>query len=426
MKSSNGTSANQAPRKRFNVARLLLRGVSLLLGAVFITALIPFLSAGKTVDIDLQVPAVNEPFATDYLSVSSLDHMGARYDEPELVPEDVMLEYLSDVGEPEPDVEPDLLLENNTFVITEINNEQGIPEELLALSEFELDNTVVYVSANEANIRSEPSGSAEVIGKVHYSDRIQRVGIGSSWSRIQSDEVSEGYILSSLITTTFIATPTPTPTPSPTPTPKPKITERSASGTYYAKGTVNVRSGPGTSYTLLKSLSAGDPVEVVAKTSNGWFKSIKGTYVLASLVTSTKPGSGGTSTGGTPAVTPVSPSGTDLATYAKSLIGVPYVFAGMSLSGMDCSGYVGYVYANYYHITLNRSSYDIAKQGTPVSESEIKVGDVICYDYDGNGVVDHVALYIGGGMIVHASSRNGKVVLAYFSMRSVTTIRRFV
>lgn len=114
MKSSNGLSRNQVFKKRLNMTRLVFRVGSLLLGAVFITALIPFLSAGKSVDIDLQVPAVQEPYATDYMSVSSVDYMGARYDEPELVPEEVMLEFMSEEGEPAPDFEPNVLLENNT------------------------------------------------------------------------------------------------------------------------------------------------------------------------------------------------------------------------------------------------------------------------------------------------------------------------
>lgn len=424
MKSSRYSEIAKTRKNRLNIGRWFLRVGSILMGATIMAAVIPLFSAGKAADVFLQIPAGQEAFPTDYLSVMPENYQGPRYYEPELVPEDVMLEMDEIPIDDEIDTGMDLLLEKNTFAIEEQFDEEGVPEELLALSEFELDNTVVYVCVNKANIRSAPSGSAEIIDEVFYSNILQRVGIGSAWTRVQFGDVSEGYILSSLVTTSFIATPTPTPTPTPSPTPKPRITERAASGTYYAKGELNVRSGPGTSYSLVKTLSAGSPVEVVAKTSNGWYKSVKGTYVLASLVTSTKPGSGG-SQGTTPPVTPVNPSGTDLPTYAKSLIGIPYVYTGMSLSGMDCSGYVAYVYANYYNISLPHQSAKIAARGTAVTESEIRIGDVVCYDYSGDGVVDHVSLYIGGGMIVHASSRNRKVVLAYFSMNSVTTIRRF-
>ena len=427
MKSSRNTSFVKK-QKHINVGRVFLRAGSLLLGALFITALIPVLSAGKAGDVSLQVPAGQEPFATDYLSVAGQDYLSARSYEPELVPEDVMIELANEsLDQPEENVDDVELLEKNTFEITEQFDDKGIPEELLALSEFELDSTTVYVCVNDANIRSGPSGSDEVIGKVYYSNRLKRVGIGSAWSRVQIDDVSDGYVLSSLITTSFIATPTPTPSPTPTPTPKPKITESSASGTYYAKGQLNVRSGPGTNYSLLKTLSTGEPVEVVARTSNGWYKTVVGSYVLASLVSSSKPGSGNTPTTTTyaPAVTPADPSTSDLSTYAQSFLGVPYVWAGSSPSGMDCSGFVSYVYANYYNMYLPHQSAKIEALGTPVSEADIQPGDVVCYSYGGK-VCDHVALYIGGGMIVHASSRNGKVVLAYFSMGSVTSIRRLL
>jgi len=93
---------------------------------------------------------------------------------------------------------------------------------------------------------------------------------------------------------------------------------------------------------------------------------------------------------------------------------------------MDCSGYVSYIFSNYYGISLPHQSNSIAGQGTSVSAEEIQVGDVICYDYSGDGVVDHVAIYIGGGAIVHASSSHRQVVQGSFITSSVTTIRRFL
>ncbi len=83
--------------------------------------------------------------------------------------------------------------------------------------------------------------------------------------------------------------PTPTATPMPTPTPKPAWTESPYSDIVYATGEVNVRKGPGTEFEITKTLKLGDPIEVVAKTSNEWFKTIKGTYVKCSLCTAYKP-----------------------------------------------------------------------------------------------------------------------------------------
>ncbi|MEI8200004.1 MAG: 3D domain-containing protein [Eubacteriales bacterium] len=65
--------------------------------------------------------------------------------------------------------------------------------------------------------------------------------------------------------------------------------ETELSGTYYAIGEINVRSGPGTGYDITKTLAAGDAITVVARTSTGWYRTAKGTYVNSSLCTSTPP-----------------------------------------------------------------------------------------------------------------------------------------
>jgi len=323
---------------------------------------------------------------------------------------------------------------DNTFTITQQINEEGIPEELLAISEFTLDTTPVYVSATELNVRSAPSADAEIIATLHYSDTAIRVAYGSSWSCIQMEDMAEGYVVSSMITTDFIATPTPTPRPTNTPTPTPVVTETSASGTYYAIGEVNVRTGPGTQYDTTRKLVAGEAIEVVAKTSNGWFKTVVGTYVKCSLVSSSQtpaPQTGTTPTNPTPTTPGTStisipdPSTCDIATYAKAFIGVPYHYTGCDISGMDCSGFVMYVYANYYHISLPHQSASIASMGTNVMGQELLPGDVICHDYNGDGRVDHVSLYIGNGETVHASSSNRMVIGATYPMQSMTSIRRF-
>ena len=77
--------------------------------------------------------------------------------------------------------------------------------------------------------------------------------------------------------------------PTKAPTPTPYWTETAKSGTYYVNGEVNVRSGPGTEFEITKTLKAGDAIEVVAVTSNGWYRTVRDTYVLASLCLSERP-----------------------------------------------------------------------------------------------------------------------------------------
>ena len=68
-----------------------------------------------------------------------------------------------------------------------------------------------------------------------------------------------------------------------------KITEKELYIAVYATTTVNVRSGPGTEYDIVKTVYAGDQIDVVAVTSNGWYKTYNGNYVSKDYTTETKP-----------------------------------------------------------------------------------------------------------------------------------------
>ena len=72
-------------------------------------------------------------------------------------------------------------------------------------------------------------------------------------------------------------------------TTKEKVTESEVYKTVYATTTVNVRKGPGTDYDKVKQVYSGDAIDVVAETSNGWYKTANGNYVKKSLTTGEKP-----------------------------------------------------------------------------------------------------------------------------------------
>lgn len=76
-----------------------------------------------------------------------------------------------------------------------------------------------------------------------------------------------------------------------------KVKVTSCKFTCWAKNKMNVRSGPGTNYKIVKTLEAGDGIDVRGKTNNGWYKTINGNYVLASLTTRTKPSTAKTNNG---------------------------------------------------------------------------------------------------------------------------------
>ena len=77
-------------------------------------------------------------------------------------------------------------------------------------------------------------------------------------------------------------------------------------------------------------------------------------------------------------------------------LGVPYVWAGASPSGFDCSGLVMYAYAQV-GVSLPHSSYAMWDYGVPVPSDQLEPGDIVFFDGLG-----HVGLYIGGGDFVHA------------------------
>lgn len=126
---------------------------------------------------------------------------------------------------------------------------------------------------------------------------------------------------------------------------------------------------------------------------------------------------------GTSSSAPVSSGGSgkgqDIANYACQFVGNPYVAGGTSLTnGADCSGFVMSVYKNFGY-SLPRSSYAQSSVGKSVSYSEAQPGDIIYYG-------GHVAIYIGNGRIVHASTERTGIKTESATYRSIITIRRIV
>lgn len=110
--------------------------------------------------------------------------------------------------------------------------------------------------------------------------------------------------------------------------------------------------------------------------------------------------------------------GKAVAEYALQFVGNPYVWGGTSLTnGADCSGFVMSVYANF-GVSLPHSSASDRSQGYAVDGlANAQPGDLICYS-------GHVALYIGDGKIVHASSPGVGIIVSNAGYRNILAIRR--
>ena len=114
----------------------------------------------------------------------------------------------------------------------------------------------------------------------------------------------------------------------------------------------------------------------------------------------------------------------DLVNYAKQFLGNPYVWGGTSLTnGADCSGFVLSVFAKY-GVSLPHHSGSQEKYGTKISLSEAQPGDLVFYAK--NGVINHVAIYIGSGQVIHASNPRTGIKISNASYRTPYSVRRIL
>ena len=113
----------------------------------------------------------------------------------------------------------------------------------------------------------------------------------------------------------------------------------------------------------------------------------------------------------------------EIADFALQFVGNPYVYGGTSLTnGADCSGFVMSVFAQFgYELPRVAAAQCAASQKK--SAEEIEVGDLVFY---GDGGIDHVALYIGDGKIVHASTAATGIKVSDYNYRAPAAVGTFV
>jgi hypothetical protein len=92
----------------------------------------------------------------------------------------------------------------------------------------------------------------------------------------------------------------------------------------------------------------------------------------------------------------------DLIAFAKTFLGVPYVWGGTSTSGVDCSGFM-YLIARHFGISIPRGSRDQIRLGSSVGGlSQAQAGDLIGFDSMGDGTAEHIGMYLGNNQIIVA------------------------
>lgn len=103
--------------------------------------------------------------------------------------------------------------------------------------------------------------------------------------------------------------------------------------------------------------------------------------------------------------------------YALQFVGGPYVYGGVNPNtGVDCSGFTRYVMQHAAGISLSHSSRSQSGEGRRISYEEARPGDLVFYGK--NGRINHVALYMGNGQVVHASTKKTGIVISNVMYRT--------
>ncbi len=289
------------------------------------------------------------------------------------------------------------------------------------------DNTLLYVTQDftvmkEADamvnsdgvyIRTAPSIDAPVASMLSIATPVTVVGQIDSWYKLK-DGSNFAYINKDYVTGLFVdnvaVLDAPPVVVAPVTSSKSSDTAKeqvSTASKYYkinADGGLNLRETASPTSNVITLIPDGFVVSGL-ETVNGFTKvNYNGTlgYVSADYISETD---------GYSAVTTVSASevGSQIIEWAKQYIGTPYSYGGTNLSkGVDCSGFVYSVFKKnpYTNLTLNRTAADQYNNGTRVSKSDLKPGDLVVFDTSGanNGVITHSGIYIGDGNFIHASS----------------------
>lgn len=245
------------------------------------------------------------------------------------------------------------------------------------------------VTADALNVRSGPSTSYGITTKLYKGDKVEILETSNGWHKIKASNGKIGWVSGDYIKVSSGSTSQPS-----TSTTKATVTATS----------LNVRSGAGTSYSVITKLPKGTVVDVLESASNGW-KKIKTSNGTIGWVSGSYLANGVVEQPSTPSTNKVQA----VIDLAHKQLGKPYVWGAEGPNSFDCSGLIYYVYKNAAGITLPRTSSAQYSAGVAVSRSNLKAGDLIFSSTDGTGNITHVAIYVGDGQMIHAP-RNGKNV----------------
>jgi cell wall-associated NlpC family hydrolase len=301
-----------------------------------------------------------------------------------------------------------------TDSLTGESSDKGLDEKKKVESiKSKYENVGIAVVDNHLNIREKPGEDEEIIGKLPKNAGCTIYSINKDgWAKIKSGKVT-GYVMSTFLVSGDEAE---------------ELAQKVGSEVATVKNTatLRVREEKNTDSTTLTLVPEGEELEV-KKVYDEWVKVsidqdvgyvskdfVTITYELDKAV-SVEEVQEDSSTG----VTSVRAS---MVAYAKQFLGNPYVWGGTSLThGTDCSGFVMSIYSHFGY-SISRTSRAQSANGTSINASSVRPGDLVFYGSGGG--INHVAMYIGGGQVIHASNpRTGIKISAMYYRTPLKAVR---
>ena len=331
------------------------------------------------------------------------------------------------------------------FVLRTTEETGETEDELVLFSRAKsLEGTRVYANVtNYVNVRQKASTSSKVVGKL-YADCVATViEEEGNWVYVNSGNVT-GYVVKDYLLLGDAA--------------EAAIAKKYAPKVQVTANVLNVRSGAGIGYGVLDTFTKGKEAELLEQ-GKEWMKirytsggTTKTGYVYAKYVKITgEPKYGETLVEEASRIAAEKKAAEEaakkaeaerkaaaeqakrdkakqVADYAKTAVGTAYVWGGTNMStGVDCSGLCYAAYKKYGY-TLPRVSRDMAASSALLSvtpnTTNLKAGDLVFYASGGR--VDHVAMYIGDGKVVHASDYNTGVIISKYNYRTPHSAKRVI